>query len=212
MRGTEYTASSGSTVVLAEAALVDDVIDIVSINPFNVANVYTQTQVDNKVGANGGMVLINKTDFSAASTITVDNCFSSTYKTYKIIIDFNLSAAQDLYLRLRSNGTTATGSDYIFNWIRGFSTTLQTGTSGAQNYWQIHYYSASGNGWAEIIMHNPFETSVTGYTSTWRSNQPALGLLAGTHGLTNSYNSFEFLPTGGTVTGTVKVYGLRNDV
>jgi len=158
------------------------------------------------------MVLINKTDFSAASTITVDNCFSSTYKTYKIIIDFNLSAAQDLYLRLRSNGTTATGSDYIFNWIRGFSTTLQTGTSGAQNYWQIHYYSASGNGWAEIIMHNPFETSVTGYTSTWRSNQPALGLLAGTHGLTNSYNSFEFLPTGGTVTGTVKVYGLRNDV
>jgi hypothetical protein len=212
MRGTEYTASSGSTVVLAEAALVDDVIDIVSINPFNVANVYTQTQVDSKVGANGGMVLINKTDFSAASTITVDNCFSSTYKTYKIIIDFNLSAAQDLYLRLRSNGTTATGSDYIFNWIRGFSTTLQTGTSGAQNYWQIHYYSASGNGWAEIIMHNPFETSVTGYTSTWRSNQPALGLLAGTHGLTNSYNSFEFLPTGGTVTGTVKVYGLRNDV
>ena len=46
---TNYTASSGSTIVLNEAVLINDVVEVISISPFNVANTYTTSQIDEKL-------------------------------------------------------------------------------------------------------------------------------------------------------------------
>ena len=46
---TNYTATSGSTIVLNEAVLVNDVVEVISISPFNVANTYTTSQIDDKL-------------------------------------------------------------------------------------------------------------------------------------------------------------------
>ena len=46
---TNYTATSGSTIVLNEAVLVNDVVEVISISPFNVANTYTTSQIDEKL-------------------------------------------------------------------------------------------------------------------------------------------------------------------
>jgi hypothetical protein len=43
-----YTATSGSTIILNQAVVTNDVVEVISINPFNIANTYTQTQSDNK--------------------------------------------------------------------------------------------------------------------------------------------------------------------
>lgn len=51
LRNTDYTATDGSTVVLSESAAIDDVIEIIALNVFNVANTYTTSQVDSLLSA-----------------------------------------------------------------------------------------------------------------------------------------------------------------
>ena len=46
---TDFTGTSGTTVVLATGATVGDIVDIVSYGAFNVANVYTKAQTDNLI-------------------------------------------------------------------------------------------------------------------------------------------------------------------
>ena len=45
---TNYTATSGSTIILNEAVVTNDVVEVISISPFNVANTYTTSQIDEK--------------------------------------------------------------------------------------------------------------------------------------------------------------------
>jgi hypothetical protein len=46
VRTTDYTATNGTSVVLASAATVSDVVNIVAYGAFNVANTYTIAQTD----------------------------------------------------------------------------------------------------------------------------------------------------------------------
>jgi len=46
---TDFTGTSGTTVVLATGATVGDIVDIVSYGAFNVANTYTKAQTDNLI-------------------------------------------------------------------------------------------------------------------------------------------------------------------
>ena len=45
---TDYTATSGSTIVLTEAAFSGDIVEVKTFETINVANLYTQTQADAK--------------------------------------------------------------------------------------------------------------------------------------------------------------------
>ena len=46
---TDFTGTSGTSVVLATGATVGDIVDIVSYGAFNLANTYTQVQIDRKI-------------------------------------------------------------------------------------------------------------------------------------------------------------------
>ena len=46
---TDFTGTSGTTIVLATGATVGDIVDIVSYGAFNLANTYTQVQIDRKI-------------------------------------------------------------------------------------------------------------------------------------------------------------------
>ena len=46
---TDFTGTSGTNIVLATGATVGDIVDIVSYGAFNVANTYTQAQIDNLI-------------------------------------------------------------------------------------------------------------------------------------------------------------------
>jgi hypothetical protein len=46
--GTDYTATSGTNIVLASGAALGDIVDIVAYGAFLVANTYTQAAADNK--------------------------------------------------------------------------------------------------------------------------------------------------------------------
>ena len=46
---TDFTGTSGTNVVLATGATVGDIVDIISYGAFNLANTYTQAQIDRKI-------------------------------------------------------------------------------------------------------------------------------------------------------------------
>jgi hypothetical protein len=46
VRTTDYTASTGTSVVLASAATLNDVLNVVAYGAFNVADTYTIAQTD----------------------------------------------------------------------------------------------------------------------------------------------------------------------
>ena len=66
---TDYTATSGSTVLLVEAVSSGDIVEIKSHETLNVTNLYTQTQADNKF----------LTQTSASSTYLTQSSASTTY-------------------------------------------------------------------------------------------------------------------------------------
>jgi hypothetical protein len=53
VRGVDYTATTGTTVTALTALVADDVVEIFSVVARTVADVYTQTQIDSKLGAGG---------------------------------------------------------------------------------------------------------------------------------------------------------------
>ena len=57
MPGEDYTASDGTSVVLTTGATVGDSVALMAYSSFNVANTYTQAQVDALVGDGGGISL-----------------------------------------------------------------------------------------------------------------------------------------------------------
>ncbi len=77
---TNYTATSGSTIILNQAVVENDVVEVVSINPFNVANTYTTSQIDEKFSNYTRWV---KT-LSASATVISGNDDNSLPLTYTI--------------------------------------------------------------------------------------------------------------------------------
>ena len=48
IRGSDYTASNGTSVVLASGSVAGDVFEVISVIPLNLVDTYTQTQADGK--------------------------------------------------------------------------------------------------------------------------------------------------------------------
>lgn len=72
--GTDYTATNGSSVVLASGAALNDVVDIVAYGAFSVANTYTVSQTDN--------LLAVKQDEFTTSVITGNTSAQNNYHYY----------------------------------------------------------------------------------------------------------------------------------
>ena len=102
---TNYTATSGSTIILNQAVVTNDVVEIISINPFNVANTYTQTQSDNKflnlISASNTYI----TQSSASTTYLTQSNASSLYLTQSSASNSYLTqvGASNVYT-LKTNG------------------------------------------------------------------------------------------------------------
>ena len=83
-----------------------------------------------------GLTLITKSDFSAATSHTVSNCFTSTYTNYMCLLQVTSTSGDNNYInmQMRAGGTTTT-SGYVTQRIYALNTTIAadlnpSGTSG----------------------------------------------------------------------------------
>jgi hypothetical protein len=158
-----------------------------------------------------GMVLVNKTDFSAASSVSINNCFSAAYDNYKIIMSGSVSASSYIRTRMRASGVDVS-TNYNYNGFYcntsavGFESGAASGAASATiiGRWIINYRCS-----LDGIIASPFLAQETNHIAT-SDNRDALYKFSSTHLTATSYDGITIYPDSGNFTGTVRVYGLRN--
>ena len=71
--GTDYTATTGTSVVLTTGASLNDVVEIVAYDVFNVANSYTKTESDTRYPFKGNNSIIRLNGQTISADITIDS-------------------------------------------------------------------------------------------------------------------------------------------
>jgi len=70
--GTDYTATTGTTVVLVTGASLNDVVEMVAYDVFSVANSYTVTESDTRYPFKGNNSIIRLNGQSITADVTID--------------------------------------------------------------------------------------------------------------------------------------------
>ena len=71
--GTDYTATTGTTVVLVTAASTDDVVEMIVYDVFSVNNTYTKTEADTRYPFKGNNSIIRLNGQSITADVTIDS-------------------------------------------------------------------------------------------------------------------------------------------
>ena len=71
--GTDYTATTGTTVVLVQAASLNDIVEMVVYDVFTVANSYTKAEADTRYPFKGNNSIIRLNGQTISADITIDS-------------------------------------------------------------------------------------------------------------------------------------------
>ena len=170
------------------------------------------------VASQGGLVLISSSAFTTQASISFNNAFNSTYDNYKIVFHATAnSASGTLQMRLRLAGTD-TSTNYRSERLIGTDTTTQAypNTSGTDDFCigNVHV-SGSGTTIANLDIYSPAIARTTlvegsgGLTEGANPNQVQYNYY-GLQTDATAFDGFTILPSAGTITGTIKIYGYRN--
>lgn len=165
-----------------------------------------------------GLTLITTQTFSAVSSSSIDDVFSATYDYYKVLIQLTAQSATATHLNWRARvGGSDNSSSGNYLWASYGTVNTGGGASGGEGsgasatLGRFAYLDGSGFTYTDATFFNPFDSAVeTGYTSLSNNeggNSTRIYSANGNMSVTTSYTGFTLLPTTGTITGRVSVYG-----
>lgn len=186
-----------------------------AIKTFTTGEVLTAADTNTYL-ANSGLVYVTSTTFTGSSAVSIDNCFSSTYDNYKIIINNYGSIASFTRWRLRVGGVDSfAGSYFRYGFTTAYNAASLTPYNGGNeaNWVPCTSYgsTAAGSGTSELFVSMPF-ASTSNTLSTTDCNDSNAGQVYKLNNIyiqTTSFDGFSLIPNGGTITGKVTIYGIR---
>lgn len=157
-----------------------------------------------------GLSLVTTQTFSAASAVSVDNCFTSQYDNYRIAWRINKSAGAETRLRWRVAGADATGADHL----RSQGSVTTTGTAGAyvattETFHYLNAYSTASHDAGFLDAFSPAVATPTFGFYQSISDTAQYGFAAFKHNVSAAYDGFTLYPGSGTIAGSIYVYGYR---
>lgn len=165
------------------------------------------------VSINGLQLITAETAFTGASSVSVNNCFTSTYTSYKLIIRVTTSSDQ-VALRMRVSGTDSTTGYYSVNYDMYSSNSAISSTVVQSNA----AYSLVGNqsSFNEFNIFQPnvaSQTFMTGTGARYESSTPRAESTGTNYKIVHSpataYDGFTIYPLSGTMTGHYTIYGFN---
>jgi len=151
----------------------------------------------------------NTTTFTAVTALSLNGIFSASYVNYVIFLNFTQSTTQTLSFRLRAAGTDNTTSNYSFA-TTTLNTSALSGTDVGNNQnaavISINDSLQTGINWN---IYGPFLSTGTPFTSQ------SFGVLStrgysGRPNVASSFDGLTLIPQSSNITGTVRVYGLKD--
>ena len=177
-----------------------------------------QTQINTKANdATQGLYLVTSQSFTAASTISINNCFTSTYQNYVLMLSAKGSTSGSgtpgIRLRLRAGGVDATDSNHWSNVI--FSS---SGGGPTRSYESLQTSVFVGcvfdyTGLCVVNISNPAvatQTAFTQQTTAYGSVDALSGTAGMAHLVSAAYDGCTLIVSSGTITGNVRIFGVRN--
>ena len=159
-----------------------------------------------------GLVHINTTSFTAVSSVSLNDVFTTTYDYYTVRANFVGSSSTSYTLRLRASGTDNSTTNHRHNAMRSYTTLVNAGsTTTAQ-------FGISNGAWdadaffTQIDFFNPRLASKTGFQSqmSMLETTGAHNRVGGMFNTADVFDGFTLIPAAGTISGTIRVYGYKN--
>lgn len=161
--------------------------------------------------AGGGLTYITASSFSAVSSVTVNSCFTSTYDNYLLVTRITGSSNQGIRIRMRASGTDDTSANYGYQYhivAVGSATAAQSTGQTSIRFGQVNTSPFQFT----MSLSSPALAVPTGIDS--QSFYIAAAVTherwTGTHNVSTAYDGFTIFPDSGTITGSLRVYGLAN--
>ena len=160
-----------------------------------------------------GMVLVSSGSVSAASAITLDSIFTSTYRNYKMFINGTCSADDaDITLRFRAGGATNSANSYSRKMVSVGASSV--GTSVATGQTSFTSFMATGLTQIvnETIIYAPQVAIATGlqWLSSAVSTNNYQYWAGGVFTNTTQFDGLVITPVSGTITAQYRIYGLAD--
>lgn len=156
--------------------------------------------------------ITGETSFSAAGSFALDNVFTSTYRNYKLVMNYTTTSGQ-VIIRVRAGGSSVLTNTYNYQQFYGDNAAVtaarQTGAT-----WMLASPNTAGfNGSFELNIYNPQIATPTTFSSfsTYGNGAytaPVSWTCTGNQTNSTAYDGCEVIVTAGTMTGNYTLYGL----
>lgn len=160
-----------------------------------------------------GLTLIADIPFSGVTTIAADNVFTSNYLNYKVVFNGLHSGSAAAYrVQLRNAGSNIT-SAYFYQGNRSIASSLNNLTGNNVSDWIAGYASSGENIFIDSDVFNPATTGLTGIglkSFSFESPSFMCSQIGGQERQNLTRDGFRIFASAGTFTGTMKIYGYRN--
>jgi hypothetical protein len=179
-----------------------------AIKTFATGEVLTASDTNTYL-ANSGLVYVTSTTVgSAVSSVTIQNCFNTSFDAYKCVLSNvdGSAGTSAIVLQLVDSGGTAATTNYSQTGI--YLTYASTTVNGLNaSVWDMGLSATNYGGAFELF--NPF-LSVSTYYNVISADDTYLRVYGGKHTTASSYTGIKLAPNSGTMTGgTITVYGYR---
>jgi hypothetical protein len=160
------------------------------------------------VSANGGVT------FTGTTSVLLNNCFSSAYDNYKIVISNLASSAGNLLSYQMSSAGTAVGTS-TYSHQRHYTQVTSVGgeRTGPTTSSSLSYVSTGALNSVSFEIINPFLSTVTKTTSIGNYSDPTfpyyIDIFNGYHSTAASYDGIRIF-SASTISGTIRIYGYNN--
>jgi len=167
--------------------------------------------------ANAGLDYITAASATSGSALSINNCFTSTWTSYRVIIHSSIISSGEaaLLMRLRVGGVDSSTGNYYWGAAGYYSSGTSADDYGAgQTYWSVGYIRNTATSVTVFDIINPAlatNTMANGNYQYYVGSASAFGVrwFGATHNVGTAYDGFT-LSTSGTITDLkVAIYGYR---
>jgi hypothetical protein len=187
-----------------------------AIKTFTAGEVLTASDTNTYLN-NGGLVYITQATNSGTTSLSINNCFTSTYQNYRIIINQTAMSGNDsILLRMRVGGTDDSTANYQYAANVSTSAGGSSVMAGANQTTVLLGYvgSSSPTAGSSIDIFSP-QVSTRTWATTLRYEFDSVTYNGRSGSFVKdqvtSFDGFSLIAGGGkTFSSTVYVYGYRN--
>lgn len=162
-------------------------------------------------GSAPGFKHIANVTMTAANSTSVDNCFTSTYQFYRILIDHTVNTNGDARMRLRVGGVDSSANYTCQNFFASGASTGAGRTT--PTFFSLSSSNATIRNAIVIDLLSPQLATATNCLSNaqYGSSSAAIDINNSTNSALTAFDGFTFLfGAGVTATGTIRIYGYSN--